>query len=135
MPRPTTVTRLSAKSRSDSRSRFMLDLQRQDCAYCCSQDADYPEPLDHLRLAPAQLLEVVMQRRHAEDPLAAGQPVVPHLQDVGGALQDEDDADDRQNEPLAGHEGGGRQPSAKGEGAGVAPEHLRPAALLSKKTH
>src|SRR3989304_2153925 len=121
-PRPTTVTRLSAKSRSARRSRFMLDLQRQDRTHGRSQDADYPQPLHHLRLAPAQLLEVVVQRRHAKDALAAAQPVVADLEHVGGALEDEDDADGRQAEPLAGHEGGGGQPAAQGESACIAHE-------------
>src|SRR3990172_1835129 len=40
--------------------------------------------------------------------LGGGKRVVRHLKDVGAPLQDKDDPDDRQDEPLAGHESGGR---------------------------
>src|SRR5690349_3350469 len=45
------------------------------------QDADDHEPRDHLRLAPANQLEVMMQRRHLEDALAAGGLEVGDLHD------------------------------------------------------
>src|SRR5436309_10314513 len=60
-------------------------------------DRDDPEAHDDLRLRPALQLEVMMDRRHAEDPLAP-QFERHDLDDHGERFDDEDAADDRSEE-------------------------------------
>src|SRR5580692_9626020 len=48
-----------------------------------------PEPGNHFGLAPAQLFEVVMQRRHLKDTLSIAQLVAAHLQNHRQRFQQE----------------------------------------------
>ena len=79
------------------------------------QHADDPEAEGDLLLVPAAQLEVMVQRCHAQDAAAAGQLVVAHLHDVRARLGHEDDADERQDEDLAGDEGGHGQGRPQGK--------------------
>ena len=58
------------------------------------QGGEDPEADDHGGLGPAGQLEVVVDRRHAEDP-PAGQPEAAHLDDHRQRLEHEQAADDR----------------------------------------
>src|SRR5579884_1685454 len=62
--------------------------------------ADHPEAHRDLRLRPTEQLEMVVERRHLEDALAVGQLEVTDLQDDREGLRHEDEADDRQQQPL-----------------------------------
>src|SRR5215218_5597986 len=87
------------------------------------QAGDDPEPDDDGDLLPAEQLEVVLERRHPEDPLA-GQLERANLQDDRQGDQDEQAADDEQQDLGA---AGDRQPgerAAEGQRAGVAHEDL-----------
>ena len=73
------------------------------------QHADQEEAPDDVRLRPAEQLEMMVQRRHLENALArAGALLRPlelaHLQHVRRGLGHEDQADDGQQQPLAGHQ-------------------------------
>src|SRR5581483_2875731 len=70
----------------------LAQFERGECKQCKHQGPD-PEAGDDLGLAPAQLLEVVVQRRHLEDTLLA-QLIAAHLQHHGDGFQDEDAADE-----------------------------------------
>ena len=71
--------------------------QRQD-------DPDDPEPDDDLGLGPAHLLEVVMDRRHPEDPFPR-QLVRSHLEHDRDRLGHENSADDDQDQLVLGDDG------------------------------
>src|ERR1700759_1612327 len=87
LPRPTTSTRLFVSSNMVSvvtlsqlqgRQRKQREDQRQD-----------PESRDDLGLRPSTQFEVVVQRRHAKNTLAATQFVASYLQDHAQGFQDE----------------------------------------------
>src|SRR5216684_5406020 len=83
---------------------------------------DDPEAEDDRRLGPALLLEMVMQRRHAED-AAAGPAIGQDLDDHRHGLEDEQTADDGQHDLVLGDDGDRAQGAADGERPGVAHEH------------
>src|SRR5579862_491668 len=89
-----------------------------------TDDRDDPEADDDLRLGPAEELEVVVDRRHAEDALPP-QLERHHLADHRQRLDDEDAADDQQHELLARDERDDPERRAECERADVAHEHLR----------
>src|SRR5690606_11816462 len=78
------------------------NLQRAECDQA-AQDPEDPEAHDDLALGPPELLEVVMQRRHLEEPLAAttcaGRVLEPaHLRHDAERLHHEHAADDHEQE-------------------------------------
>ena len=54
--------------------------ERKGHSQQAAHHADQPEPLRHLRLAPAHHLEVVVQRRHPKQPPASRKLEIHHLQ-------------------------------------------------------
>src|SRR6266446_4903557 len=84
---------------------------------------DDPEAEDDRRLGPALLLEMVMQRRHAED-AAAGPAIGQDLHDDRHGLEHEQAADDGEHDLVLGHDRHRPQRTADGERAGIAHEHL-----------
>ncbi len=57
---------------------------------------------------------MVVEGAHPEDALAPGEAKAGDLNDVRQSLQDEDDADDGQQQPVARHEGCHCQGGAQG---------------------
>jgi hypothetical protein len=84
--------RQATSRRSRDRDAFSIDLESQipnpqslsqlQCGQTeeSEDDSDNHEARDHFRLAPANQLEVVVQRRHAKQPLAAGGSEVRDLE-------------------------------------------------------
>src|SRR5438477_11695159 len=99
MPRPTTVTFLPSKS------VFISVRQGERYSGKGAGQPGNPEARHDLGLGPAPELEVVVDRRHAKKALAVRQLEVADLDHVREAFSEEDDADDRQEQPPAGHEG------------------------------
>ena len=89
------------------------------------EDPDDPEADRDLLLVPAAQLEVVVERAHPEEPLAAGQLEVADLEDHRRGLDDEDDPDQRQHQDLAGDQRGDGQRRAERQRARIADEDLR----------
>src|SRR5258707_8348641 len=83
---------------------------------------DDPEAKDDGGLGPALLLEMMVQRRHAED-APAGPFVGQDLDDHRYGLEHEQTADDGQHDLVLGDDGDRAQGAADGERAGVAHEH------------
>ena len=75
-------------------------------------DGDDPEADHDLRLGPAQLLEMVVDRRHQEDALA-GALEDGDLDDHRERLDDEEAADDRQHDLVLGRDRDGAEQAAK----------------------
>src|SRR5256885_16700143 len=98
-------------------------LQRRE-AEQREDDREDHEARDHLRLAPADQLEVVVERRHAEQPLSARRLEVADLQDDGERLEEEDAADDRQEQLLLDQDRDEPERGAERERAAVAHENL-----------
>src|SRR5690349_18007973 len=99
-----------------------------------AEDAENPEPNDHLRLAPALHLEMVMQRRAQENPMRARivdpvflLAVLEHapLDDHRGGLGDEYTADEKQQELGLQQDRDDAERAAEGERSGVPHEYLR----------
>ena len=99
-----------------------LQLQRRQ-AEEREDDREDQEPRDHLRLAPADQLEVVMNRRHAEDALA-GDLERGDLDDDRHRLHHEHAADDREQRLLLDEERDGAERAAEPERSDVAHEDL-----------
>src|SRR6266566_3268580 len=100
LPSPNTASRLPAKpvtgiTRSPQLERGQAGKRKHH--------RDDPEADDDLRLGPAELLEVMMDRRHPEDPLA-GQLVRHHLHDDRDRLEHEQPADHRENDLVLGRD-------------------------------
>ena len=87
------------------------------------EDRDDPETDDDLRLRPSEELEVVVERRHPEDPLAR-ELERAHLEDHGDRLDDEEPADEDEEDLLLDEDGDGPERRAEREGARVAHEDL-----------
>src|SRR6266540_3093599 len=88
----------------------------------CEHDRDDPEPDHDLRLGPALLLEVMVQRRHAENALA-GKLERDHLHDHRHRFEHEQAADDRQHDLVLGGDRDRSEQSAERQRAGVAHEN------------
>src|SRR5690349_3024636 len=84
-------------------------------------DRDDPEADHDLRLGPAELLEMVMQRRHLEHPLA-GETERHHLHDHRHRLEHEQAADDGERDFVLGGDRDRADQAAERERAGVAHE-------------
>src|SRR5487761_1387186 len=82
---------------------------------------DDPEADDDRRFLPALLLEMVMERRHAED-APAGKLKAHDLHDHRNGLEHEEAADDHQNELVLGDHGDDAKSGADRQRAGVAHE-------------
>src|SRR5438132_3975247 len=85
------------------------------------QPADEPEPHDDGELGPAGQLEVVVDRRHAEDP-AVEPPERDHLNHDRQRLEDEQPTHDREEQLGAGEEGEAGEAAAEGQRPGIAHE-------------
>src|SRR6478609_9191083 len=86
-------------------------------------DGNDPEADDHLVFMPAEKLEMVVDRRHLEDPLFA-ELETAHLEDDGHRFHHEHAADDDEERLLLGADRGSSERAADGEGTGVAHEDL-----------
>src|SRR6185295_11093041 len=86
---------------------------------------DDPEAHYHLRFLPAFEFVVVVQRRHAENALAAGGLEIDHLDHHRERLGDEYAAHDEKHDLLAHDYGDGAERGAQRERADVAHEHFR----------
>src|SRR4030088_2952371 len=120
-PRPNTATVLPAKevtgiNGSPQRQRGGAG-ERQ-------HHRDDPEPDHDLRFGPAQLLEMVMDRRHPEDALA-GELERGHLYDYRDRFQHEQPADHGQHDLVFGRGRDRAEHAAERERAGVAHEDRR----------
>ena len=78
------------------------------------EPAEDPEAHDHRRLGPAQQLEMVVDRRHAED-AAMEDPEADDLHDDRQRLHHEEPADDQQQQVEIQQEAQGGQPGADGQ--------------------
>src|SRR5207253_1060425 len=101
---PTTVTRLPLALNSiaplpRSLPRSSPQLQGRQAEQRTDDGGD-DEPGDHLWLAPAEELEVMMKRRHPEQSLTAGRLEITDLQDDREDLDREHSADDHQQDLL-----------------------------------
>ena len=85
--------------RAEGRGPCLTQFQRSECKQCKHQRAD-PEADDDLGFAPAELLKVMVQRRHLKDAFSLAQLVAAHLQDDRERLQDKDAADKGQQQFL-----------------------------------
>src|SRR3546814_10102617 len=106
LPRPSTATGKPAKKLRSIRgagtgtAELLSQLEGGEAGE--GQDGgDDPEADDDGRLGPALLLEVVVQRRHADDALA-GQLEGGDLDDDGDRLQHEEAADDAEHQLVIG---------------------------------
>src|SRR5690606_38643879 len=117
-PSPKRATRFPSKERPG----IMKSPQLQTGETDEGQDhGDDPEADHDLAFGPAELLEMMMDRRHQED-AAAGHLEEADLDDDRQRLHDEEAADDGEHDlMLGGHRDGADQP-AHGERAGVAHE-------------
>src|SRR5688572_30573985 len=118
---PTTTTRLPLTEKSPFATPSPQFQRRQ--AEQRADDRDDHKAGDDLWLAPSTELEVVMHRRHLEDPLS-GQLERGDLQDDGRGLHHEDAADDDEQELLLDQDGHRCQRSTEGERADVPHEDL-----------
>src|SRR5437868_3197733 len=118
-PRPNTATVLSANDVTGIIDRSP-QLQRRQAGER-QHHRDDPEADHDLRLGPAELLEMVMDRRHPEDALA-GELERHHLHDDGDRLQHEQSADHREHDLVLHRDRNRTQHAAKRERAGVAHE-------------
>src|SRR5580658_8266160 len=132
-PSPNTATVLPAKEvtgimtrpsfRNDDGTKFPKaspQLQRRKTGQR-QHHRDDPEPDDDLRFGPAQLLEMVMQRRHPEDSLA-GELERDHLHDHRDRLQHEQTADHRQHDLVFDRNCDRAEHTAERQRSGVAHE-------------
>ena len=87
-------------------------------------DRDDPEADHDLRLGPAHLLEVMVDRRHPEHALA-GELERDHLHDHRHRFEHEQPADDRQHDLVLGGDRDRAEHAAERERAGVAHEDRR----------
>src|SRR5215813_9295847 len=98
-PRPNTATFLPAKLATGI-TATSPQLQRRQ-SHERKHHRDDPEPDHDLRLGPAELLEVMVDRRHPEHALA-GELERDHLHDHRHRFEHEQAADDRQHDLVLG---------------------------------
>src|SRR6516225_600740 len=91
-----------------------------------------PEAHDHLRLRPAQQLEVVMNRGHLEDAFLA-HLVRRHLQYYRESFNHEHAADERQQQFLLDHDGDGPDRSTQSQRPHIAHEDFCWMRVIPKK--
>src|SRR5262245_10528866 len=125
---PTTTTRVPARRGGLGvlGTALIASLPQLECGQADQgeDDGDDPETDHHPLLRPAGQLEMVVQRRHPEDPLAA-QTERADLQDHRQRLDHEQSADEDQQDLLLDHDGDGAQRGADRHRADVAHEHFR----------
>src|SRR5215471_6852615 len=119
-PSPNTATLRPAKVVTGIMAAPSPQLQRRQAGQR-QHDRDDPEADDDLRLGPAELLEMVMQRRHLEHALA-GEPEREHLHDHRHRLEHEQAADDGERDLVLGGDRDRADQAAERERAGVAHE-------------
>src|SRR3990172_3068026 len=93
-----------------------------------------PKTDDDLRLFPPHELEVVVERRHAEDALA-GQLERPHLQDHRERFENKHAADEEKQNLLLDDDGHGAEGAAQGERAYVAHEDVGRVGVVPEKAN
>ena len=86
-------------------------------------DGDDPEANDHRRFLPADQFEMMMQRRHGENPFAR-QLEAGDLNNDRERFHDENAADEDQQQFLFTTDGNHGDETADGQRTGVAHEHL-----------
>src|SRR5690242_10124875 len=118
-PRPNTATVLPAKEVTGIMNRS-AQLQRGEAGER-QHHRDDPEADHDLRLGPALLLEMMVQRRHHEYALARHLER-HHLHDDGNRLDDEQPADHREHDLVLHRHRRGAQHAAERQRAGVAHE-------------
>ena len=91
-----------------------------------------PETDYDLGLAPAELLEVMMERRHLEDAFFA-ELVAADLEDDGDRFKDEDAADEGEQQFLADDDSDSADGAAKGQRADVAHEDFSRVGVVPEK--
>src|ERR1044072_8903639 len=124
--RPATMTRTFLPSSS---IKALAQLQRRK-AKQREEDRDDEEAEDDLRLLPSRHLEVVVQRRHLEEPLARPQTPLRQLEEADlerqrQSLDDVDAADEHEDQLLLRQHADGADGAADGEAPHVAHEDLR----------
>src|SRR5216683_4881554 len=137
---PTTSTRLPRNSNgfgifpAKPRERILPlpQLQRRQRKQRENQRRD-PEPYDHFRFAPAQQFEMVVDRSHKEDPLAA-QLERAHLQNHRERFHDKDSPHEKEQDLLLDDHGDHAERPSQRERADVAHENLRGMRVVPKKT-
>src|SRR5229473_5093771 len=137
---PTTSTRLPRNSNgfgifsAKPRERILPlpQLQRRQRKQSENQRRD-PEPYDHFRFAPAQQFEMVVDRSHKEDPLAA-QLERAHLQNHRERFHDKDSPYEKEQDLLLDDHGDHAERPSQRERADVAHENLRGMRVVPKKT-
>src|SRR4051812_37969749 len=118
---PTTTTRRPATEKSPATPSPQLERRHAEQRETNSED---DQPSDHLRFLPPNLLEVVMQWRHLEQPLASGRLEVRDLEHDRGTLHDPDSPHDRQEQFLFDQDRDGTECAAEPERTDVAHEHF-----------
>src|SRR5947199_7461134 len=116
-PRPKTATVLPAKEVTGIIVRCSPQLQRGEAGQRQHHRYD-PEPDHDLRLGPALLLEMMMQRRHPEHAFSR-ELERDHLHDDGHRLQHEQPADDCQHQFVFGRHRDGAEHAAECKRAGI----------------
>src|SRR5208282_4357980 len=118
-PSPNTATFLPAKVVTGITTK-LPQLQGREPGQR-EHDRDNPETNNDLRLGPAELLEMVVDRRHLEDALS-GQLERHHLDDDGDRLEHEQAADDGEHDLVLGGDRNGADHAAERQRAGIAHE-------------
>src|SRR4051812_29593134 len=108
------------REHSELAARLSSQFQRREPGKR-EHNRDDPESDHDLRLGPALLLEMMMQRRHAEHALAR-EAERDHLHDHRDRLEHEQSAHDRERELLLGRDRNGAEQAAERERAGIAHE-------------
>src|SRR4051812_3949066 len=117
-PSPNTATVLPAKQVTGIKVSPQLQRRKPDQR---QHHGDDPEPDHDLRLGPAFLFEVMVQRRHPEDALP-GQLERDHLHDYGDRFQHEQPADHREHDLVLHRHRDGADHAAERQRAGIAHE-------------
>src|SRR5215469_13867822 len=125
LARPTTSTRLfrSSIDADIPIPKLLPQFQSRQRKQCKHQGGN-PEADDHLRLAPAQQFEMVMNRRHAENALAP-QLERTHLQNDRERFQDKYSADEEKQDLLLDDDGDGPKGAPQRQRADVSHENFR----------
>src|SRR5690606_100426 len=118
-PRPTTATRLPRIVSTAITRSPQLQGREPDQG---KDNADDPEADHDLRLGPAEMLEVMVDRRHLEDALA-GEFERGDLNDHRDGLEYEQAADDGEHDLMLGGHRDRAEHAAHGERAGIAHEN------------
>ncbi len=114
-------------------TNVICKLQRRQTEQRENDSHDH-EARDHLRLAPAAQLEVVMQRRHAEDALPAGRLEVADLQHDRGGFEQEHAADQHQQQLLLDQDRDDAERGAQRQRSDVAHEDLGGIGVVPKES-